>query len=414
MSRIELKGQHLRYFTNPCVENPATTANIASHVTEDWLKETVKNLSRRLISRQVSVEECQAGGPYTGVGGIGYALLRVARLNGFSQQDLINSCNDLLEYQMAYSRDVSRSRYSRYLTGTTGLLTIRGISDSMAGKSIDQVISKFKKLVDVVVEPGYQPSGDDEILNGRAGFLAGVLTLRIETGQEILTQNEIRRVLEAMLTSGRNYSRSHKLKIPLMYQWHNKEYLGAAHGLSGILQMFLCYWGYLTNAERQDVLQTLNWFLTIQSPEGNFPSSSGSSNGENELIHWCHGASGAIHMLICAYIITKQDAFLQSAKRCAALIWERGLLRKGPGICHGVAGSGYAFLLLYRITSEEEYLSKAKVFAMIAMNPGFLDNANTPDDPYSLFEGLAGTLCYLTDMLEPMRAQFPMVPIAFG
>ncbi|KAI1724300.1 lanthionine synthetase c-like protein [Ditylenchus destructor] len=403
MSRIELNGQHVRYFTNPCVENLATTANIASRVTEDWLKETVKNLSKRLIYRQVSVEECQAGGPYTGVGGIGYALLR----------------------------DVSRSRYSRYLTGTTGLLTIRGISDSMAGKSIDQVISKFKKLVDVVVEPGYQPSGDDEILNGRAGFLAGVLTLRIETGQEILTQSEIRRVLEAMLTSGRNYSRSHKLKIPLMYQWHDKEYLGSAHGLSGILQIFLCYWDYLTNAERQDVLQTLNWFLTIQSPEGNFPSSSGhigslcnrfrykifisgSSKGENELIHWCHGAPGAIHMLISAYIVTKQDEFLQSAKCCATLIWERGLLRKGPGICHGVAGSGYAFLLLYRITSEEEYLSKAKVFATIVMNPGFLDNANTPDNPYSLFEGLAGTLCYLADMFEPMRAQFPMIPIAFG
>lgn len=48
------------------------------------------------------------GGPYTGVGGIGYALLRVAaRLPELAAGDLINSCNDLLEYQMAYSHVIA-------------------------------------------------------------------------------------------------------------------------------------------------------------------------------------------------------------------------------------------------------------------------------------------------------------------
>lgn len=48
----------------------------------------------------------------------------------------------------------------------------------MAGKSIDATIEKFKKLLEVVVQPGYQKDGDDEILNGRAGYLAAILTIR--------------------------------------------------------------------------------------------------------------------------------------------------------------------------------------------------------------------------------------------
>ena len=46
-------------------------------------------------------------------------------------------------------------------------------------------------------------------------------------------------------------------------------------------------------------------------------------------------------------------------RRAADLCWERGLLKKGPGICHGVAGSGYVFLLLYRLTGDRQHLARA-------------------------------------------------------
>ena len=50
-------------------------------------------------------------------------------------------------------------------------------------------------------------------------------------------------------------------------------------------------------------------------------------------------------------------------RKAADICWERGLLRKGPGICHGVAGSGYVFLLLYRITGDRQQLARAHCFA---------------------------------------------------
>lgn len=76
------------------------------------------------------------------------------------------------------------------------------------------------------------------------------------------------------------------------------------------------------------------------------------------------------------------------------MIWHRGLLRKGPGLCHGVSGNGYAFLLLYRLTHDEVLLQRAKTFAIIMMEPKFEQLANTPDSPFSLYEGWAGALCY--------------------
>jgi hypothetical protein len=34
-----------------------------------------------------------------------------------------------------------------------------------------------------------------------------------------------------------------------------------------------------------------------------------------------------------------------------------------------------------------------------------------PDRPLSLYEGLAGTLCYLVDLLQPHKAEFPLYPV---
>ena len=50
---------------------------------------------------------------------------------------------------------------------------------------------------------------------------------------------------------------------------------------------------------------------------------------------------------------------LLTLRKAANLCWERGLLRKGPGVCHGVAGTGYVFLLLYRLTGDDQQLARA-------------------------------------------------------
>ena len=96
---------------------------------------------------------------------------------------------------------------------------------------------------------------------------------------------------------------------------------------------------------------------------------------------------------------------MAAARRMAAGVWERGLLRKGLGLCHGVGGNGYVFLSLYRATGEEKYLQYARAFAVF-----IVENLEAPwpsDHPFSLYEGMAGGVHFLMDCLEPKEAAFP-------
>ena len=41
----------------------------------------------------------------------------------------------------------------------------------------------------------------------------------------------------------------------------------------------------------------------------------------------------------------------------------------------------------------------------------FSEGARTPDSPLSLFEGLAGTVCFLNDLMQPTKAEFPLLDV---
>jgi len=41
----------------------------------------------------------------------------------------------------------------------------------------------------------------------------------------------------------------------------------------------------------------------------------------------------------------------------------------------------------------------------------FADAARTPDRPFSLYEGWAGTVAFLTDLLQPERAEYPFMDV---
>lgn len=131
---------------------------------------------------------------------------------------------------------------------------------------------------------------------------------------------------------------------------------------------------------------------------------------EDELVHWCHGAPGTVFLMARAYLVFKDEKYLHSALRCGEITWQKGLLKKGPGICHGVAGSGYVFLILYQITKDLRHLRRAHQFMNFMYSQEFA-RARQPDCPFSLFEGLAGTACFAADLLNPDRAVFPFFEI---
>lgn len=150
----------------------------------------------------------------------------------------------------------------------------------------------------------------------------------------------------------------------------------------------------------------------LQETDGNFPialDSERKRNTEKRLVHWCHGAPGIIHMMCKAFIVFGEEKYLIASERAADLIWREGLLKKGPGICHGIAGNAYAFIVLYRITENPKYLYRAIQFMKFLENELFKEFATVPDRPFSLYEGLAGTVCFLIDLLQTGKAFFPFM-----
>lgn len=134
-------------------------------------------------------------------------------------------------------------------------------------------------------------------------------------------------------------------------------------------------------------------------------------NTEKRLVHWCHGAAGVNLLFLKAYLIFNEPKYLAACKAAADLIWGKGLLRKGPGICHGIAGNGYAFLMLYKVTKDPRYLYRGMKFAEFLTKSQFIREANTPDRPYSLYEGQAGAVCFLIDLIHFDQANFPFLNI---
>lgn len=69
------------------------------------------------------------------------------------------------------------------------------------------------------------------------------------------------------------------------------------------------------------------------------------------------------------------------------------------------------FLLLYRLTGDPKHLHRARAFAYFVFTPTFSEEARRPDTPYSLYEGRAGTVCYLVDTMTPDQAAFPFFDV---
>lgn len=120
-------------------------------------------------------------------------------------------------------------------------------------------------------------------------------------------------------------------------------------------------------------------------------------------MQWCHGAPGIIPTLLKCSTLSNEKYFLQQAEKLSHVVWQRGLLRKGFSVCHGVAGNAYAFAYLYAVTKNDDYLKKLVSFVWFILDPEHNSLLDQPDNPYSLFEGISGTIWFLMDMLQLLQ-----------
>ena len=168
------------------------------------------------------------------------------------------------------------------------------------------------------------PETENEFLYGRAGYLylLRLVKASFEDQEETLqlisdTQDD---VVDAILDS------------PRPWKWRGKAYLGAMHGVIGIITQCV-----LTNPKRYapKFEADLAVLLTYQFDSGNWPSSVPVER--DRLVQVCHGAPGVVISLLSIreYFPNLKERIDRAIQKGRDDILERGLLTKEPCMCHG-------------------------------------------------------------------------------
>ncbi|XP_019872798.1 lanC-like protein 2 isoform X2 [Aethina tumida] len=355
-------------------------------------------IPNRLTATFKQLEKVERGDNtiYTGSGGVAYLKYKHDP----------NDPNNLNEVLSLLNLKSLRGRRQTFLCGDAGPLVLGILANAKLGnrEEADKLYKKLEAMKDDVLEVDSDLA--NEYMYGRAGYLYALLFLNKNLQPPLVSGELIRSVIEAILICGQTEARKQRSKCPLMYQWHDSYYLGAAHGLSGILYLLLNCTEYLLESEINTLIKpTIDHLATLKFKSGNFPSSLGRE--QDKYVQWCHGAPGFLYMFSKAYTVFRDEKYLNLALTCGDVIWNRGLLRKGYSICHGVAGNGYCFLELYQLTRDEKHLYRAIRFGEWCVDYTKRHEEKFPDRPLSLYEGIAGPLYFLLDLQHPMSAKFP-------
>ncbi|KAK1141214.1 hypothetical protein N8T08_009253 [Aspergillus melleus] len=308
-----------------------------------------------------------------------------------------------------------------------------------------------------IVPHGGRMMGGDEVLFGRAGLLWAILNIREHTFDEQTMAflqpvfDAVPALIDAIVDAGRLGRKAYIDKhgsegaLPLMWTWMEGHYgLGLVHGLTGILAVLLaCSPSELNDGTSRTYLPWLAGTVTgicelCIANNGHLPTAiparHSSSHRTSHLVQICHGAPGVLHLMACArrntHLIPNfwEPTWDEAIRLASERIWEEGLLSKGGGICHGIAGNAWPWLLLHdsfeydidtmeiakrnyaertgmtdskpmehELTSDY-FLSRALAFLLHSREtPPYMssDIYRLPDHPFSLTEGLAGTVYLL-------------------
>nr|XP_014287074.1 lanC-like protein 2 [Halyomorpha halys] len=370
------------------------TANDISTELFQKIEVAEKGLYQQLIDSERQITACSNYSIYVGTTGIAMLYLYKYMKN--------NDSSALTRGKRIVAEANEKGKYTgiSFLRGNAGPLALGFIFNAFAsgGSSATELSRRLCALADKDVD------SPCELLNGRAGYLYALLFVQ-KYFNNVISEELLRKQISIILREGVRRAEITPCEAPLVYEWYDTNYLGAAHGLAGILYILLCCSRLLTSKEKNDLIQpTIEWLLTQRFPSGNFKPST--DKDEDNLVQWCHGAPGFVHLFTLASEVFKSRKYLDVALQCGEIVWERGLLSKGYSLCHGVSGNAYTFLELFKYTKNAKHLHRAACFAeWCTHHPR--DQHMKPDRPLSLFEGLAGLIYFLNDIRKPNAASFP-------
>lgn len=392
------------------VVRPMGSSHVSDLPAERFLEAAV-SLKGQVVDATWTAEGGRCVDPTVCTGLLGTALVCLRSYEATGSEEDLRLCTEIVDTCTVVSRTCER--HLTFLSGKAGAYALGAV---VANYRNDQARQHFyldlffEVASDPILPVGPEEGGFGmpyELLHGRAGFLYAALFINKHLGPETIPSEILDPVVESVLAGGRAGS-SDNPDCPLMYRWHGTRYLGAAHGLAGILHVLLHF--SHSNEDLSCIRGAIKYLIHNRfSHSANYPSSEG--NPRDLLVQWSHGAGGVGIMLCKATQVFPDDREIYDAAiEAGEAVWKRGL-NHNVGLSDGIAGNAYAFLSLYRLTKEDMYLERAKAFAgflyhnyakLIACN-----QMSTAEGSYSLFQGAAGVACLWFDLISPDDARFP-------
>lgn len=328
---------------------------------------------------------------YKGLGGILYLHLYMYTYS-YEKKYLVRavSITDKVLRFDSIRAPKSIDRMIGYLSGDAGVLSLCAIvlrlsSDEQRFLEVVNTLLTIQKWSLRDVNSNSDPVSN-ELLVGRIGLVLSLLKVNAYFQEDVFSVDKV--ILPVAMKIIEDGRRLGKERGHLIWEWHGKEYIGAVHGVAGILYILLQIPQIISNKKIFSEIQaTCDWLVGLQSEEnGNFPSR---ENGSTYLVQFCHGAPGVVPLLLKMYEITKSRKYEKSAEKACQAIWKYGVLRKDPCLCHGTAGNLFPFLHMMKVFRDDtsrykDYKEKAKYFLLKALEDGC--------EQYNLFEGRAGII----------------------
>lgn len=157
--------------------------------------------------------------------------------------DAINRAYRLINNAKHIAKSKMRSTTDRFslLSGLAGIYAVSAVISEKIGVAEDVAsdLTKFRRGFDECLPINATRTGCDEIFVGRAGYLAAIYWLNENLQSKPFNTADILKICQVMVESGRQYSKEHRSCFPLMFHYHDSEYIGAAHGICAIFHMML-------------------------------------------------------------------------------------------------------------------------------------------------------------------------------
>jgi len=377
-----------RHFDNNLSSTPSNNALDRSVLEKipDYLQSTVNSILTHSPPTPKGLWEV-----YNGLSGIAYMFYYLHRRLG--NQEYLDSAFKYVEAALQVLEGERSS--STFLCGAPGPYLIAALCYQALGDH-----EKVKVYIDRLLLFQTQRVKASEHLYGKSGYLFALLFAKRYITPDLIPDELVTKVCNDIVKSGKNFPYKPS-GCPLMYSWQKSKYIGAAHGMAGILYTLLCVDSYVKNKEILPLIkESLSYLESLMLPNGNWGWFVEDESVNDSVVQWCHGAPGFAFLWCKAYQTLGDEKYLNLAKICAKTTWEYGLLKKGRSLCHGVTGNGYVFLELYKITKDLTYWHKALKFLEFCWSDTARE-MDEPDTPWSLFEGVAAVPVFCCDVMDP-------------